>query len=149
MNPRINGIGPSIKVLQGVVPLNRAAATAKGAAIDRTGFQSCVLQGFTGVLESNPSAYSVDVKLQHSDTTTDGDFSDFTPVSGSAPSGAIAQITAESTSKRKAINLNSAKKYIRAVLVVGAFTGGTSPKLNCGATIVLGGAVETPAQSDD
>lgn len=141
-NPIQNGIGPEIKTAIGVVPANREAGEVKGSAIDRLGFNSCVLVGVTGALESNPSVHSTTVKLQHSDTTTDGDFSDVT-------GGGVTAIAAVNTAKRKSINLKPLKRYVRAVLTVGEFTGGTTPKINCAALVLLGGAVETPAQADD
>jgi len=144
---QVHGIGPQVKMAIGVVPAARTAGTTNGTGFDRRGFQSCVLEAVTGAATGGPSAQTLDVKLQHSDSSGSG-YTDFVPVSGVAASGAVAQITADSTRKRKSIDLSGAKQYIRAVAVV-ALTGGTSPTLPCAASIVLGGAVEMPAQSDD
>lgn len=140
------GIGHAIKLVTGIAPLNNAAGTVDGTGVDRTGFHSLVVDAEVGTLEGTPTTVAVDVKVQHSDTLGSG-YTDFKP-EGTAASGAVAQITAASTRKRKSINLDGAKKYIRVEQVV-AFTGGSTPKANTAVVLVLGGAIELPAQADD
>lgn len=142
---QMTGIGPEVKMAIGLVPAARSAGTANGTGVDRTGFHSMVLEAVTGAATGSPSAQTLDVKLQHS--ADNSSWSDFQP-EGTAASGAVAQIAADSTRKRKSINLTGAKQYVRAVGVT-AFTGGTSPTLPSAVVMVLGGAVEQPAQSDD
>jgi hypothetical protein len=86
------------------------------------------------------------VKLQHSDTDVDGNYVDFKP-DGTAASGAITTIAAANTMGRKSIDLSGSKKWVR-LYEANAFVGGTSPKVGTGSFLLLGGAVEKPAQAD-
>lgn len=140
-NQLLSGIGADVKMAVGVVPAAYAAGTTNGTGFDRSGFQSCVLEVSTGALTGAPSTQTVDVKLQHSDVVGSG-YADF------SPTVAVAQITAANTRKRKSVDLSGAKQFIRAVQVA-AFTGGSSPTIGSAVTIVLGGAIERPAQADD
>lgn len=140
-----SGIGPEISIASGTPPADSAAGTVTGAAIDRLGFSSMVLEAETGAVTGAPSAQTLDAKVTHCDTSG-GSYTDFVP--GAAGSGAVAQITAASTRKRKSIDLSGAKQYLKIVTVT-AFTGGTTPKMaNC-VKVILGGAVEKPAQADN
>lgn len=138
--PQLNGIGPEVKLATGLVPSARSAATSQGTGIDRLGFDSVVLYAKAGAETGSPTGRTWDVTLEHSDSSGSG----YTALSGSA----VSQITAASTSKRKSLSLKGAKRYIRVASVL-AFTGGTTPTLNTDVTVVLGGAVEQPAQADD
>jgi hypothetical protein len=142
----VTGVGGEIKVVSGIQPKARDASTEYGTGVDRTGFASCVLQAMAGPTSGTPTTQTCDVKLQHSDASGSG-YVDFQP-GGVAAAGAVAQLTAADTSKRKAINLAGAKQYIR-VAAVTAFTGGTTPTFASSASLVLGGADTLPAQSDD
>ena len=75
-----------------------------------------------------------------------GSYTDWVP--GAAGSGAVAQITAVSTRKRKEVDLRGAKQFIR-LSATTVFTGGTSPTLFQSASICLSGADTQPAQADD
>ena len=68
MKDGISGIG----VVATLVPVDYAATT-KGTAVDLQGFNSATLIVNSGAITA---AGLYDVKLQHSDTTTDGDFTD-------------------------------------------------------------------------
>lgn len=136
----------AVNSVGGILPLNRAAGAIAPTGVDRTGFQSCQVIAFTGAAEGSPDTQTFDVKLQDNDVATagDGDWADADSCGlDDTPSADLAQITAENAEARKAFNLSPAKQYIRAHGTV-AFTGGTSPKLNTGAVIVLGGSVEKP-----
>ena len=144
----ISGVGGEVRCAIGNDPAARSAGAANGTGIDRQGFNSCVLVGKTGAVTGAPSAQTADFKLQHSDTQG-GTYTDYTPsVPQPSPSGAVAQITAASTIKKRSIDLKTAKRWIRAVCTV-AFTGGTSPTLFTDSTIVLGGADTLPTTADE
>ena len=145
-NINLSGIGPELKIQQGSVPAAVAAGTRNGTGFSRKGFNSCVLEAQTGALSGAPTGQTVDVKLQHSDVVGSG-YVDYTP-GGVAANGAVAQITAAITRKRKSIDLRGAKEFIRTVEVTG-FTGGTSPTIGAANTVILGGADVLPAQADD
>jgi hypothetical protein len=138
MHPSRNDIGAFIDPDIGVTPrAPTASATAiNGSAIDRTGFDSCVLAVFTGATAGTPDSFSVAGKLQHSDTTTDGDFSDFTGAS-------ITAITAAGTLAEVDVNLADAKQYVRAV-VTPTYVGGSTPSVQLGALVIKGGARNPP-----
>jgi hypothetical protein len=133
-------IGAYIKSVKGVNPTNSGAATINGAAIDRQGFLSCELHHACGAASGGPSARTVDCKLQDSADGSNG-WADYNP--DGAGSGAAAQLSTDNAEARKAINLASAKRYIRVVETV-AFTGGSSPAIPVAATVVLGGADQLP-----
>lgn len=138
MHPASNDIGAYVKTEVGLKPTNSAAsATNKGAAIDRLGFLSAVIACAIGSAAGSPSAISATYKLQESDTTTDGDFTD---VSGAA----LAAMTANDSSGYIDANLQGLKRYIRVVCTV-ALTGGSTPTLPVAATVILGGADSLPA----
>jgi hypothetical protein len=143
----ITGIGNEVASRIGLDPSARSAGAANGTGIDRTGFNSCALIALAGAVTGAPSAQTFDVKLQHADTLG-GSYTDFVPsIPQPSPTGAVAQLTAASSLKKRSIDLKTAKKFIRAVGTV-AFTGGTAPTLNTSAVIVLGGA-DTLPQVDD
>ena len=143
----LSGLGPEIKNAIGLSPQSPAAGTVNGTGVDRLGFNACVLEVDTGAVTGAPSTQTLDVKLQHSDVIGSG-YADFVPVSGVAASGAVAQLTAVNTRKRKSIDLRGAKRYVRCVAVT-AFTGGSSPTLYQCAKLILAGADTLPAQADD
>lgn len=143
----ITGIGPEVATRIGLDPAARSAGAANGTGIDRRGFNSCALVGQTGAVTGAPSAQSVDFKLQHSDTLG-GTYTDFTPsIPQPSPTGALAQIAAASTVKKRSIDLKTAKAFIRVVGTT-AFTGGTTPTLFSSALLVLGGADVQPIADD-
>jgi len=133
-------IGAFVKTVKGINPTNQAAGTINGAAIDRQGFLSCELHHASGAATGSPSSRTVDSKLQDSADGSTG-WADYNP--DGAGSGAAAQLTADNTEARKAINLAAAKRFIRVVEVV-AFVGGTSPAIPVAASVVLGGADQLP-----
>lgn len=140
MHPSMNDIGSLVKTVKGIKVTNASAGTINGAAIDRQNYGSCELHHAAGDATGTPTTRTVDTKLQDSDDGSTG-WNDYNP-SGSG-SGAAAQLTANDTEARKAIDLTGAKRYIRAVTVV-AFTGGTSPAVPVAAAVVLGGATTLP-----
>lgn len=143
----ITGIGQEVATRIGIDPAARSAGTANGTGIDRTGFNSVLLVGQTGAETGSPTARTVDFKIQHSDVVGSG-YVDFTPsIPNPGGTGALAQIAAVSTIKKRSIDLKTAKQFIR-VFATTAFTGGTSPTLLSSATLVLGGADTLPIADD-
>ena len=107
------------------------AATTKGTAVDLLGFNSAAVVVSTGAITS-AGLYAV--KVQESDTTTDGDFADVDAgdLVGTFPAG----LAATSTYKQSYIGH---KRYIRAVITK---TSGTS--IVAGAIVVKGDAADKP-----
>src|SRR5690348_1059863 len=93
-NPQMRDLASNIKVVQTVAPAV-LTATTKGAAIDLLGFNSAAIVVNTGAIVG---AGNFTPKLQESDTTTDGDFTDVaaSDLIGSFPSA----LTASSTVKQ-------------------------------------------------
>lgn len=129
-------IGAFIKPINAVKVQDSAAATINGAAIDRTGFLSGVLQGACGDATGAPTAQTVDAKVQESDDGATG----WADVAGAA----IATLAADDTAGGVDVDLSAAKTFVRVVATVG-FTGGTSPTIPVAASLILGGADELPA----
>jgi hypothetical protein len=103
------------------------AATIKGSAIDLLGFESAAIVINTGAIAG---AGDFTAKLQESDTTTDGDFTDVAAghLIGSLP----ASLEADSTVKQ---GYRGFKRYIRVVL-----TKNSGTSIAAGAVAVKGHA---------
>lgn len=140
-----SGPGPEVKNQIGTVPAASAAGTVNGTGVDRRGFNFAILEAQTGAATGTPTTQALDAKLQHADTLA-GSYTDYVP--GAAGSGAVAQITAVNSRKRKQIDLRGAKAFVRVVTTT-AFTGGTTPTLANVVTLQLSGADALPAQADD
>src|SRR5690606_41523200 len=106
-------------------------ATLKGSAVDLRGFNSAALVITTGAIAGD-GLY--DVKMQHSDTTTDGDFADVTAADlrGALP----AALEASQVYKQ---GYTGTKRYVRAVITK---QSGTS--IAAGAVFVLGHPADAP-----
>ncbi|KQU81280.1 hypothetical protein ASD00_35185 [Ensifer sp. Root31] len=120
----------NIKVVQAAAPAARGASF-DGAAIDLKGFGSVALVVSTGAVTG---AGDMTAKLQESDTTTAGDFTDIDPdhLLGSLPASLVANSTAK-------IGYRGFKRYLRAVLTLNS---GTS--VTVGANFILGHAADRP-----
>lgn len=107
------------------------AATIKGNTIDLRGFDSAMLVINTGAIAG---AGDYTAKLEESDTTTDGDFTDVAAANrvGSLP----ASLTADGTFKQGYIG---SKRYIRVVL-----TKNSGTSIAAGASIIKGNATQRP-----
>lgn len=107
------------------------SATDTGAAIDLQGFNSALVVVSTGAIAG---AGDFTTKLQESDTTTPGDFTDVAAVNmlGSFP----ASLAAASVVK---VGYVGSKRYVR---VVNTKNGGTS--IAVGVNVVKGNASEAP-----
>lgn len=107
------------------------AATIKGNTIDTNGFESVAFIITTGAIAS---AGDFTAKVQESDTTTDGDFTD--AVVGDLVGTLPATLTADGSFKQSYIGH---KRYVR---LVATKNGGTS--IAAGAVAVLGCAHRRP-----
>jgi len=126
MKDGISGIG----VVATLAPVDYAATT-KGTAIDLQGFNSATLIVNSGAITS---AGLYDVKLQESDTTTDGDFTDV--VAGDLLGDLPDALAATSVYKQ---GYKGSKRYIRAVITK---QSGTS--IVAGAVVVRGHPSDAP-----
>lgn len=107
------------------------AATIKGTAIDLLGFDSAALVITTGAIAG---AGDYTAKLQESDTTTDGDFTD---VAADNRQGTLpASLTADGVFKQGYIGF---KRYIRVVV-----TKNSGTSIAAGAVVVKGNARSRP-----
>ncbi len=113
-----------VKVVTSLEPAVQAA-TLKGGAVDLQGFGSALMVVSTGAIAS---AGLYDTKMQESDTTTDGDFTD---VVAADLLGATAASLAASTVYRQ--GYIGKKRYVRVVITK---QSGTS--IAAGAVFVLG-----------
>jgi len=136
----LRNIGAHLLSKIGVVPAARTAGATNGTGINRLGHQSCVLAVKTGASSGTPDSFTVAGKLQHSaDNSKWADYTD--PITGNVV--AITALAAANSIAEVDADLSGAKLYIRAV-VTAAFVGGTTPAINCDATILLGGSAELP-----
>jgi hypothetical protein len=120
----------NIKAVSAVAPAVRSASV-NGDAIDLKGFDSVALVVNTGAVTA---AGDMTAKLQESDTTTNGDFTD---VAAEHLQGAIASPLVTGTTAK--VGYRGFKRYLRAVLTLNS---GTS--VSVGATFILGNASDRP-----
>lgn len=107
------------------------AATTTGAALDLNGFESAALVINTGAIVGSGDFTA---KLQESDTTTSGDFTD---VAASALQGSFpASLAADSVVK---VGYAGFKRYLRVVV-----TKNSGTSIAAGAVLVKGHAAQRP-----
>ena len=106
-----------------------------GDTIDRRGFASLLASFWTGATSGTPDSFTVTGKLYHGDASNMSDEAD-TGLS-------FTVLTAADAIAKKYIDLTPYKRYIR-LKVTPAFVGGTSPKVNCAGSIVIGDATVEP-----
>lgn len=125
------------KIVPAFNPVTEQAAGAyAGSAIDRLGFLSGIVEVGVGAVSGTPTSFSVVAKIQESDTTTDGDFTD---VAGFT----LDSLAAINTNTFKGFDLTGLKRYIR-VVVTPAFVGGTTPKVYLTGAVALGDSDTEP-----
>jgi hypothetical protein len=123
----------NIGAVPALAPAVQASATT-GAAIDTKGFGSVAIIVNTGAIAGDGD---FGAKLQHSDTTTSGDFVD--APAGTFTTDAPATLEANSAYRLGYIGGASLKRYVRIALTK---AGGTS--IAAGAVAVLGNAADKP-----
>lgn len=118
-----------------VVALSPAvqSATQTSSAIDLQGFNSAMAVVSTGAIVGSGD---FNIKLQESDTTTSGDFTDVAAANLLTPTAIPATLVADSAYK---IGYKGSKRYIRTVLTK---AGGTS--LAAGILVVRGSPASAP-----
>ena len=126
MKDGISGLGLVASLAPAVV-----SATTKGAHADLQGFNATTLIITTGAIAGDGV---FDVKLQHADTTTDGDFTD---VAAGDLLGILPAILEADTVVKQGYVGN--KRYLRAVITK---TSGTS--IAAAAVFVLGHPHDAP-----
>lgn len=123
-------LASNIGIAAAIVPAV-LTATTKGTAIDLLGFNSAAVAIHTGAIVGSGNFTP---KLQESDTTTDGDFTD---VAASDIVGAFPAALAASTVAK--VSYTGSKRYIRPVLTLNS---GTS--IAAGAVAILGDPRSAP-----
>lgn len=126
MKDGISGIGLVASLAPAVV-----TATTSGAHADLQGYNSATLVVHSGAIAGDGL---FDVKLQHSDTTTGGDFVD---VPAGDLLGALPDALAANTTYKQ--GYKGTKRYVRAVITK---QSGTS--VAAGAVLVLGHPYDAP-----
>ncbi len=126
MKDGISGLGLVASLAPAVV-----TAATKGSHADLQGFNSATLIINTGVVAGDGD-YAV--AMQHSDTTTDGDFTDV--AAGDLLGDLPATLEASSVYKQ---GYKGSKRYVRAVITK---AGGTS--IAAGAVFALGHPYDAP-----
>lgn len=116
----------------------QVSATKTGEVIDRDNYRDAVLHVLVANVTGTPTAQEVVVKLQHSDTTTTGDFVDVDV------QGIKSDLTVTESGELH-VNLDGFKRFIR-VVANANFTGGTTPKADIVGTVALGNMVTNPVR---
>lgn len=123
-------LASNIKVVTALSPAVQAASV-NGVAVDTKDFGSCAFVLNTGAIAG---AGDFGAKVQESDTTTNGDFTDV--AAGDLVGSFEASAVADATDK---VSYIGHKRYVRLVLTK---AGGTS--IAAGAVAILGHAAERP-----
>lgn len=120
-----------VRAVVSVLPQAKNAGALNGAAVDTEIYNDAMVVVNVGAVTGTPSSFTVDAKVQHSDTGVSG----WTDVTGAA----ITQITAIDKTAEIPLDVMAAaaKRYVR-VVITPAFTGGTSPTVLVAANVLLG-----------
>lgn len=98
----------------------RRTSTLTGSAVDVLDYEGPAMFILNAAAATAGTSPTLDVKIQHSDTTTSGDFVDVT-------GGAFTQVTDVAGTagvQKKILNVASLKKYVR---VIGTIAGTNTP----------------------
>jgi hypothetical protein len=121
----------SIKPVQSLVPINRNAA-ANGIGVDTTGFNSAAVVFSTGAIGGTTPAFTFEVQES-------ADNVNFTAVADADIRGLEPVVT--TANQVATVGYIGNKRYIRASLKAVA---GTTPTLDCSATVILGHPAAAP-----
>lgn len=121
----------NLKLVSSVVPAVNSAGTVTGTTVDTAGYESALMTVNVGAVAG---AGDVTLKLQHSDTTTSGDFVDVpdAQLQGEIPAALVAATTYKQ-------GYLGAKRYVRAL---GTLNSGTSVAYSV--DFLLGNARDKP-----
>ncbi|QDF05012.1 hypothetical protein [Myxococcus xanthus] len=143
MHPSNTQIGHLIHAAnQALPPDYLEAGTRNGAALDVSRYQSGVLVANVGEVAGTPTATSVRYTVQTSPNGTDG----WVPLKDMDDADVVLTVTAAGTCAEKDFNLQYADvdhSFLRVVEVI-TLTGGTTPSVMAGATLVFGGGQRLP-----
>lgn len=128
-------VSKAIKVGGQVAPASRAnGASANTIAANRVDFTEAIVVLNTGATVGSPTSVNVSVDLQHSDDGT----------TWAVLQSGVVSANGANQASHAGVDLLGAKKFIRAVVSV-TLSGGTSPEVQCGATLILAGSSKIPA----
>lgn len=143
MHPDIVQIGHRYKADNvALSPASQAAGTRNGTSYDVSKYGSGTVVANVGAASGTPTTISVTYTLQ---TSPDGS-SGWTTLKNIDGNDVVLTVTAASTAKELDFNLQYVPQddhYLRALETV-AFTGGTSPAVVTGATLIFGGSQRLP-----
>jgi hypothetical protein len=122
----------NIKPMQSLVPISRTAA-ANGAGVDVSGFNSAVVVFSSGAI-GGTAAPTFTFEVQESTDNVS-----FTAVADADIRGVEPVVTA--ANQVSMVGYIGYKRYIRAVLKT---VSGTTPTLDCSATVILGNPASVP-----
>jgi hypothetical protein len=128
----LRDLASNLAIRESIRPAVHSAASVTGEQVDMRGFDSAMVAVAAGAVAGSGN---VTVKLQHSNTTTSGDFVDVTAddLTGAFP----AALTANSVVK---VGYRGSRRYLR---VFGTLNSGTSVAYS--AAVILGNANQRPA----
>jgi hypothetical protein len=121
----------NIKPVQSLVPLNRNAA-ANGVGVDLSGFNSASVVFSTGAITGTTPSFTFEVQ-ESADNTT------FTAAADADIRGTEPVVTTANTVTQ--VSYIGNKRYIRAVVKT---VTGTTPTLDCAASVILGHPAAAP-----
>jgi hypothetical protein len=121
----------NIKPVQSLVPINRTAA-ANGAGVDLSGFNAACVVFTSGAIGGTAPTFTFEVQ-ESADNAT------FTAVADADLRGVEPVVIA--ANQVSTVGYIGYKRYIRAVLKTVA---GTTPTLDCSATVILGHPASAP-----
>lgn len=116
-------IGGTVTSVQGIFPKSQAAAAAfslKGTGLDRTGIESLLAVISVGAVDAG--TFTLDGKLQHSDTDVDGNYADVA-TNPQNTKVALTQMTTANKVQHLEVDCRGLKRFVRMVFTV-AFAGG-------------------------
>ncbi|HEV7455918.1 MAG TPA: hypothetical protein VGN96_04015 [Roseococcus sp.] len=125
-------LASNLAIRESIRPAVHSASTVTGEVVDTRGFDSAMVAVAVGAVASSGN---VTLKLQHSDTTTGGDFTDVTAADlvGAFPAALVQNSVLE-------VGYIGPRRYLR---VFGTLNSGTSVAYS--AAVVLGHPNQAPA----
>lgn len=130
--------GAQVTVVAAHAPVNSAAGTISGTAIDRAvpggqDYFAGTLHVAVGAASGTPDSFTVNAKVKHC-ATSGGSYVALTDRDGNEV--AIDAIVADNGEATINVDLTGADEFIKVEPVV-AFVNGTSPKIDVASTLVL------------
>jgi hypothetical protein len=125
-------LASNLAIRESIRPAVHSAATVTGEVVDTRGFDSAMVAVAVGAVAASGN---VTLKLQHSETTSGGDFSDVTAADlvGAFPAALL-------TNTAFRVGYTGPRRYLR---VFGTLNSGTSVAYS--AAVVLGSPAQAPA----